>query len=144
MKVRLSLNLLLYYGTTTNNIISTSIILVGIAVIVGFQSFHSKAVQSNRDAVIIDLNYLASDAQGYYRKTQTYGGGNQNFMGYGIPERLKANDNGNYSVLSTQPQKVTIEGVGKEREGVLGCGQSGFIAYRIIVEPTQTVLQKIN
>lgn len=65
-------------------------------------------------------------------------------MGYDIPEQLKANDNGDYSVLSTQPQKVTIEGVGKEREGALGCGQSGFITYRIIVEPTQTVLQKIN
>lgn len=48
-----------------------AMILVGIAAVVGLESFHSKAVQSNRDAVIIDLNYLASDAQGYYRRTQT-------------------------------------------------------------------------
>ena len=96
------------------------IILVGIAVVVGLESFHSKAVQSNRDEVIIDLNYLASDAQGYYKKTDTYGGGNQSLMNYDIPEQLKANDNGDYSVLSTQPQKVTIEGIGKETEGALG------------------------
>jgi hypothetical protein len=57
------------------------IILVGIAVVIGLDNFHSKAVQSNRDAVIIDLNYFASDAQAYYKKTQTYGGGDQSFMG---------------------------------------------------------------
>lgn len=111
---------------------------------VGLESFHSKAVQSDWDAVIIDLSYIASNAQGNYKKTQTYGGSNQSFMNYDIPEQLKVNDNGDYSVLSTQPQKVTIDGIGKETEGALGCGQSGNITYRIIVEPDKTLLQKIN
>lgn len=118
--------------------------LVGIAVVIGLDSFHSKAVQSNRDAVIIDLNYLASDAQAYYKKKLTYGGGDLSFMGYDIPVQLIANDNGDYSIISTQNQKVTIEGIGKEKEGTPGCGQTGNITYRIIVEPTKTTLQKIN
>ena len=120
------------------------IILVGIALLIGIDSFHSKAVQSNRDAVIIDLNYLASDAQAYFRKKLTYGGGDQSFMGYDIPVQLTANDNGDYSIISTQSQKITIQGIGKEKEGTPGCGQTGNITYRIIVEPIKTSLQKIN
>ena len=94
--------------------------------------------------MIIDLNYLASDAQAYYKKTQTYGGGDQSFMGYDIPVQLTANDNGDYRVISTQTQKVTIQGIGKEKEGTPSCSQTGNITYRIIVEPKKTTLQKIN
>jgi len=120
------------------------VIVVGIAIVIGLNSFQSKAVQANRDAVIIDLNYLASDAQVYYKKTKTYGGGEQSFTGYDIPFQLKTNDNGTYSVLSVQPLKVTIEGIGVEKEGDLGCSQSYNIKYRIIVEPDKSTLQKIN
>ena len=65
-------------------------------------------------------------------------------MGYDVPVQLKANDNGDYSVISTQMQKVIIQGIGKEKEGTPGCGQAGNITYRIIVEPKQTTLQKIQ
>jgi len=125
-------------------LIVLAIIIVGIAIVIGIDNFHSKSVQANRDAVIIDLNYLASDAQAYYKKTTTYGGGEQSFMGYDIQSQLKTNDNGTYSVLSTQPQKTIIEGIGVEKEGNLGCGQPNNIKYRIVVEPIKTTLQKIN
>ena len=119
-------------------------IIVGIAIVIGIDNFQSKAVQANRDAVIIDLNYLASDALAYFKKTSTYGGGEQSFNGYDLPFQLKTNDNGTYSVLSTQPQKVIVEGIGVEKEGNLGCSGSNNIKYRIIVEPEKTTLQKIN
>ena len=38
---------------------------------------------------------------------------------------------------------VKIEKIGKEKEGKPGCGQTGNITYRIIVEQTKTSLQKI-
>ncbi|MBT8385883.1 MAG: hypothetical protein KJO12_00600 [Ignavibacteria bacterium] len=57
---------------------------------------------------------------------------------------MKTNDNGTYRVLSTQPQKVIIEGTGVEKEGNLGCGQPNNIKYRIVVEPIKTTIQKIN
>ena len=47
-------------------LIVLGIIIVGIAIVVGLDNFQSKAVQANRDAVIIDLNYLASDALAYF------------------------------------------------------------------------------
>ncbi len=125
-------------------LIVLGIIIVGIAIVVGLDNFQSKAVQANRDAVIIDLNYLASDALAYYKKTSTYGGGEQSFTGYDLPFLLKTNDNGTYSVLSTQQQKVIVEGIGVEKEGNLGCSGSNNIKYRIIVEPRKSTLQKIN
>lgn len=125
-------------------LIVLGVIIVGIAIVIGIDNFHSKALQANRDAVIIDLNYLASDSQAYYKKTTTYGGGEQSFIGYDLPERLKTNDNGTYSLISSQPQKVTIEGIGVEKEGNLGCSQSNNIKYRIVVDPSKSTLQKIN
>ena len=125
-------------------LIVLGIIIVGIAIVVGLDNFQSKAVQANRDAVIIDLNYLASDAQVHYKKTKTYGGGEQSFIGYDIQSQLKTNDNGTYNVLSTQPLNVIIEGIGVEKEGNLGCSGSNNIKYSIIVEPGKSILQKIN
>jgi hypothetical protein len=125
-------------------LIVLGVIVVGIAIVIGLENFQSKAVQANRDAVIIDLNYLASDAQVYYKKTITYGGGEHSFTGYDIPLQLKTNANGTYRVLSVQPLKVTIEGIGVEKEGELGCSQSNNIKYRIIVKPGKSTLRKIN
>lgn len=125
-------------------LIVLAIIIVGIAVVVGLNYFDKKAVLANRDAVILDLNNLASDAQSYYKKTSTFGGGEQDFMGYDIPVKLKSNDNGNYRVISLQPQEVIIQGTGVEKEGSLGCSGSNNIKYRIIIEKNSTTLQKIN
>jgi len=125
-------------------LIVLGVIVVGIAIVIGIGNFHSKAVQANRDAVIIDLNYLASDAQAYYKKTITYSGEEQGFMDFDLPEQLKTNNNGTYSVISTQLQKVIIEGIGVEKESNLGCSQSNNIRYRIVVDPSKSTLQKIN
>jgi hypothetical protein len=126
------------------HLIVLGIILVGLSVIMGLVSFQKNAVQSNRDAVIMDLNHLASFSQAYSKKIKGYGGGGHSFIGYDIPTRLKKNDNGTYEVISTQPQKVIIQGIGVEKESDLGCSESNNIKYRIIVEQNQTNLQKIN
>jgi hypothetical protein len=78
------------------------------------------------------------------KKTQTYGGCNQSFMGYDMPVQLTANDNGDCSVISTQIQNVIIQEDGKEKEGTSACGQTANTTYRIIVESNQTMPQKIN
>jgi hypothetical protein len=92
----------------------------------------------------MDLNHLASFSQAFFKKVKNYGGGDNSFIGYHIPTRLKKNDNGTYKVISTQPQKVIIQGIGVEKEGNLGCSQSNNIKYRIVVEQNQTNLQRIN
>jgi len=55
-------------GQQQLHLIVLGIILVGIAVVIGLGNFQSKALQSNRDAVIMDLNHLASFAQAYFKK----------------------------------------------------------------------------
>jgi hypothetical protein len=47
-------------GQQQLHLIVLGIILVGLTVIMGLVSFQINAVQSNRDAVIMDLNHLAS------------------------------------------------------------------------------------
>ncbi|RKY99263.1 MAG: hypothetical protein DRQ13_02610 [Ignavibacteriae bacterium] len=131
-------------GQQQLHLLVLGIILVGLAVIIGLGNFQNIGVQSNRDAVILDLNHIASFAQAYYKKAEPNAGGGNNFIGYNIPPQLNANDNGTYNVISTTPKKITIEGIGVEKDSNPGCSQGSNITYHIIVEPNQTILQKIH
>jgi hypothetical protein len=123
-------------------LIILGVIIVGVAV--GINYFHNKAVKLNRDAVIKDLNTLASDAQAYYRKANEQGGGDKSFQGYKISQKLKSNDNGNYKIISVRPDSVVIQGTGVEtREQGLSCNLGIKITYRIIVQPESTELRQV-
>ncbi len=125
-------------------LIVLGVIIVGIAVAIGINYFHNKAVQLNRDAVIKDLHTLASDAQTHYKKPNDQGGGNKNFQGHKIPQELKSNDNGNYNIFSVSPDSAVIQGIGVEtREQGLSCNWGINITYRIIVQPESTELRQI-
>ncbi len=120
------------------------VIIVGVVIAVGINYFHNKAVQLNREAVIKDLNTLASDAQAYYKKPNEQGGGDKSFQGYKIPQKLKSNDNGNYTIISVRPDSVVIQGTGVEtREQGLSCNWGIKITYRIIVQPESTELRQV-
>jgi len=131
-------------GQQQLHLIVLGIIIVGLAVITGLGNFQNNAVQSNRDAVIMDLNHLASFSQAYFKKVKGYGGRGHSFIGYAIPTQLENNDNGTYDIISTLPQKVIIQGTGVEKEGELGCSQGNNIIYQIVVEQNQANLQRIN
>ena len=60
-------------------LIVLGVIIVGIAVVIGIQMFSSSAVQANLDGVISDLNKMGSDAQAWYRKPASMGGGGRTF-----------------------------------------------------------------
>ena len=125
-------------------LIVLGVIIVGVAIAVGINYFHNKAVQLNRDAVIKNLNTLASDAQAYYKKPNEQGGGDKSFQGYKIPQELKSNDNGNYEVISAGPDSVVIQGSGVEtREQGLSSNWGINITYRIIVQPESTELRQV-
>jgi hypothetical protein len=125
-------------------LIVLGVIIVRVAAAVGINYFHNKAVQFNRDAVIKDLNKLASDAQTHYKKPNEQGGGNKSFEGYKIPQKLKSNDNGNYTIISVRPDSVVIQGTGVEtREQGLSCNWGIKITYRIIVLPESTELRQV-
>ena len=125
-------------------LIVLGVIIVGVVVAVGINYFHNKAVQLNRDAVIKDLHTLASDAQTHYKKPNEQGSDNNSFQGYKIPQGLKSNDNGNYSVISVRPDSLVIQGTGVEtREQGVSCNWGIKITYRIIVQPESIELRQV-
>jgi len=105
-------------------LIILGVIVVGIAVAVGITMFNDSAVSANRDAVTNDLVNLASRAQQYYRRPTALGGGGGSFAnltaGSGMRLLTKTsgtsmmNGNGTYTISSTAPTQITLQGFGTE------------------------------
>lgn len=94
-------------------LIVLGVIVVGIAIAVGISLFNANAVNSNRDAVVSDLNNLGALAISHYKKPTSMGGGQQNFTGWVIPTTMVTNPNGTYSAV-VSADNVVITGVGNE------------------------------
>ena len=96
-------------------LIVLSVIIVGIAVVVGINMFSASAASANLEAVTSDLLNLASRAQQYYVKPSGMGGGGNSFSGITIAELTAkaSNDNGSYSISTAGTATlVGIQGVG--------------------------------
>jgi hypothetical protein len=94
-------------------LIVLGVIVVGIAIVVGFQMFNSNAISSNRDSIVSDLNNLGTMAQEYWRKPSMMGGGDRSFTGWTIPTHTDSTPNGVY-VATVAAQSITIVGTGNE------------------------------
>ena len=110
-------------------LIVLGVIVVGIAVVVGIQTFGEQSASSNLDGVVSDLQNLAARAHQYYRKPKTMGGGARSFAGItadaaGLAKLTATgtNDNGIYSIQTAGTDStVVIRGVGYEdgdRDGI--------------------------
>jgi Tfp pilus assembly protein PilE len=103
-------------------LIVLSVIIVGIAVVVGINMFSASAASSNLEAVSNDLLNLSSRAQQYYVKPSGLGGGGNAFTGLSADAAGLAkltpkatNDNGTYSISTAgNATSVTIQGVGNQ------------------------------
>lgn len=103
-------------------LIVLSVVIVGIATVVGFQMFSDSAAEANMNAVTNDLLSLAGRAQQYFVKPAAMGGGGQSFVGLtadsaGIALLTSAatNDNGSYSIQTAgNATQVVLRGVGSE------------------------------
>jgi Tfp pilus assembly protein PilE len=101
-------------------LIVLSVIIVGIAVVVGINMFGASAASANLDAVTNDLLHYASRAQQYYVKPTSMGGGGNSFADLAsdadLPSLLGvqlSNDNGTYSIAAAgDNNSVKIQGVG--------------------------------
>jgi len=94
-------------------LIVLGVIVVGIAVVVGFNMFSANAVSSNRDGIVADLNNLGAMAQQYWRKPGAMGGGNRSFTNWTIPTKTDTTPNGTYAA-TVAAQSITIVGTGNE------------------------------
>jgi hypothetical protein len=88
-------------------LIILGVIIVGIAIAVGLSLFSAQSVQSNRDAIINDLNNLAAQAYQYRIRPTSMGGGQGDYSSFSIPLKMRTNENGTY-VATPSANTITI------------------------------------
>ncbi len=88
-------------------LIILGVIIVGIAIAVGLSSFSAQSIQSNRDAIINDLNNLAAQAYQYRIRPTSMGGGQGDYTNFSIPSKMQTNENGTY-VSSTSQNSIVF------------------------------------
>ena len=96
-------------GQQQQLLIILGVLIVAVAIAAGFGMLRSGSITVNRDAMINDMNIIASNAQEHYIRPAMMGGGGGTFDGYSIPLRLSRNVNGNYSV-NTNGNNLEING----------------------------------
>ncbi|MFN0158409.1 MAG: hypothetical protein ACKVRP_10105 [Bacteroidota bacterium] len=101
-------------------LIIVAVVLIGISVAIGVWMFIDQGAATNRDSISNDLVQYAAQAQKYYRRPQTLGGGNNSFGGLTLSKvtSKSTNANGAYT-LSPDPAPATatsvqIIGLGRE------------------------------
>jgi len=84
-------------------LIILGVIIVGIAIAVGLSLFSAQSIQSNRDAIINDLNNLAAQAYQHRIRPGSMAGGNGKYDNSGggnafvIPSKMSTNENATYT-----------------------------------------------
>jgi len=96
-------------------------IIVGVAVVVGINMFTTGAVNAERDALLQDVNNVASTAASYWRKPTALGGGARSFVGVSDVTSFGAdssNANGNFIMSTVVTNQFTLTATGSN-EGVI-------------------------
>ena len=86
-------------------LIILGVIIVGIAIAVGLSLFSAQSIQSNRDAMINDLNNLAAQAYQFRIRPISMGGGQGDYSTFSIPLKMRTNENATYTAA---PGTTTI------------------------------------
>jgi hypothetical protein len=91
-------------------LIILGVIIVGIAIAVGLSLFTSQSIQSNKDAIINDINNLAASAYQYRIRPASMGGGAGAYTGWSVPVKMSSNENGGYTRTIVDADHVNIVG----------------------------------
>ncbi len=91
-------------------IIGVSVLLIGIAILVGVGYFHSSDTDANKKAMINDINQIAHASAIYYSRPPALQGGNNSFLGFEIPAGFRSNLNGEYVTLAVSPSSIQVLG----------------------------------
>jgi len=103
-------------------LIILGVIIVGVAIAVGISMFSGQSIQSNKDAILSDLNNLGADAYQYKIRPVAMGGGggvysaSQGGAGYSVKSSGPwgtTNPNATYSATSVTDSTVTFQGASK-------------------------------
>lgn len=96
-------------------LIVLGVIVVGIAIYLGFGMTSSYAVSANRDALITDMVNLSNMAMAYYRKPKFFGGGGHSFAGWELPDYYSKYESGRIR-FTYQANKNRIRLIGRGTE----------------------------
>jgi lipopolysaccharide export LptBFGC system permease protein LptF len=96
-------------------------IIVTAAVAVVLTDFAEAPAETNRNQLVSDINDLSVIAQSYYKKPKEFGGGNNKFTGWKMPEIF---ENYKFGTITTKinkngkQMKITAKGIerGKNRK----------------------------
>jgi hypothetical protein len=91
-------------------LIILGVIIVGIAIAVGLSLFSAQSIQSNRDAIINDLNNLAAQAYQFRIRPTSMGGGQGDYSCFSIPTKMRTNENATYSA-SASSNSIVFTGI---------------------------------
>ena len=91
-------------------LIILGVIIVGIAIAVGLSLFSAQSIQSNKDAIINDLNNLAAYAYQYKIRPTSMAGGGNSYANIAMPTKLASNANATYAFSAAGANSVTITG----------------------------------
>ena len=94
-------------------LIVLGVIIVGIAIVLGIAMFRQNSIDQKRDMVINEGMTLANNAQAYFRRPTTLGGGQNSFTGWEIPSQMVNTANGSFTAV-VSPNSVEITGTGNE------------------------------
>src|SRR5512147_424982 len=89
-------------------LIILGVIIVGIAIAVGLSLFSAQSIQSNKDAMINDLNNIAAQAYQYKVRPASMGGGQGSYANFTIPTKMATNENSVYVASNAGATSVTI------------------------------------
>lgn len=96
-------------------------IIVGVAVVVGINMFTTGAINAERDALLQDVNNIASSAAAYWRKPAALGGGARDFTGIAdvvVFGADSSNANGSFVLTGAGVASFTLTATGAN-EGVI-------------------------
>lgn len=100
-------------------LILLGIILVGVAIVVGFSITSHQTMLSNRDAIIADITDLSMNALEYRSRPLSRAGGGGSYLGYQIPMVLASNENGAYAVISLSQNQISFGGSSPQGFGTI-------------------------
>lgn len=114
-------------------LIILGVIIVGVAIAVGISMFSGQSIQSNKDAIISDLNNLGADAYQFKIRPVSMGGGGGIYTGYTIKTNGPwgaTNPNATYSTTSVTDSTVVFLGTSKTVTGTVTItyGRNGAVA----------------
>jgi hypothetical protein len=104
-------------------LIILGVIIVGVAIAVGISMFSGQSIQSNKDAILSDLNNLGADAYQYRIRPASMGGGAGSYASYTDPSTKASspwgpnNPDATYTIVGAAGATVTFLGTSKTVPG---------------------------